>query len=58
MISFLFKSVTHEIELEWRSVISLVAGLGVGALYGYSGHGIQNGDDAGYKVAFGECFVC
>ncbi|KAG8928086.1 hypothetical protein FRC03_010517 [Tulasnella sp. 419] len=38
--------------LRTRSVPSLVAGVSVGALYGWSATRIQNGVDNGYKGAF------
>lgn len=34
-----------------KSVPSLVAGLGVGSLYGLAGYQIQSGGDNGYEVA-------
>ncbi|KAG9122371.1 hypothetical protein FRC07_001294 [Ceratobasidium sp. 392] len=34
-----------------RSIPSLVAGVGVGALYGYAGYQIRNGGQYGYEAA-------
>ena len=38
-----------------KSVPSLVAGLASGALLGYSGYAISQGDDKGHVYALGEC---
>ncbi|QRV73999.1 transmembrane protein [Ceratobasidium sp. AG-Ba] len=37
--------------LKTRSVPSLVAGVGVGSLYGYAGYQIRNGGPYGYETA-------
>ncbi|KAJ1306693.1 hypothetical protein OPQ81_007685 [Rhizoctonia solani] len=43
--------------LRTRSVPSLVAGVGVGAMYGYAGYQIQRGGNYGYETALAASII-
>ena len=55
MIDFVYKLVPQRIDNMPRSAPSLIAGVSVGALYGWSAYQMQYGDpNAGLQGALGE----